>query len=434
MVHIVIFDGANSNTPLQKQLFTENEWSYIQDYFTEKDHLPHLSKDFKERILGLVKLITSGQFIKAYNRCLKYVTKVPTDDTWLFKVLAHVLNCYNERTEIFQSNFDSTTTTTECNYMAKLWYKVFELMFGTTQLHPKWGESVPDATTAIKLVNNNNKSHTIGCKIDGRILYKDNQSIDFCHMEASKTKCTESKVQKDKVKLAIETKCSLDSIISKSTQPTLKRSITLPNLVISGIEAQANSLALVDYGLYVSSVMFDLSLPDNITLFGEEMTTWCRKLKSLRSMCLKNSAICTALSSPPRKHNLAQETLDDQQGTDVKDWVRGTFTIPTNGPALFPKHFLTSPIAPSNTVKSKAAADFIVSILSDGTKVKRRVHLQDCTKKKRKSRRTVDDNPGHKRKPKHQSHNAANTNHHPESNAFTRKKSKGERRGQVTNN
>ncbi|KAK4514171.1 uncharacterized protein ATC70_001758 [Mucor velutinosus] len=214
-----------SSTSLQKQLFTENEWSYIQDCFKERDHLPHLSKDVKGRILGLVKLTTSGQFLEAYNRCLKHVTKVSTDDTWLFKVLAHVINCYNERAQIFQPSFDPTTT--ECNYMAKLWYEVFELMFGTTQLHPKWGESVPDATTAIELLNNNNKSHTIGCKIDGRILYKDNQSIDLCHIEASKTACTESKLQNDKVKLAIETKCSLDSIISKSTHPTFKKRKTI---------------------------------------------------------------------------------------------------------------------------------------------------------------------------------------------------------------
>ncbi|KAK4514170.1 uncharacterized protein ATC70_001757 [Mucor velutinosus] len=160
-----------------------------------------------------------------------------------------------------------------------------------------------------------------------------------------------------------------------------------------------------------------------MALFGEEMTIWCRKLKSLRSMCLKNSAICTAISCPPRKHNLAQETFE-KQGANVKDWVRGTFTIPTTGSALFPKHFLTSPIAPTSTAEPKETVDFVVSILSDGTKVKRRVNLRDSNKMKRKSNRTVDDNPGHKRKPKHQ----------PKSNVSTSKRSKGKHRGQAVNN
>lgn len=164
---------------------------------------------------------------------------------------------------------------------------MLELVFGGTHLYPKWGESVPAATTVIKLLNNNNKPHTVGSKVDGRVLSREDQSLDFCHIEASRTLCTESKLQHDKVKLAIETKCSLDSILLKSNYPTINNRPALPNMQISGIKARVYTLALVDSGLYASSVVFDLSLPENIVLFTEKMELWCRKLKSLRSAYIK---------------------------------------------------------------------------------------------------------------------------------------------------
>lgn len=225
---------------------------------------------------------------------------------------------------------------------------------------------------------------------------------------ASKGTSLDSKITLDKAKLAIETKCSLDDIILKSQS---NGTDALPNIQISGIEAVVNSLKLVDHGLCVYSSNYDISLPNG-------MAFWCRKLKMLRSQCIKNSTVCSAALKAD-KRNLGQSNQD--RGIALKNWIRGTFIIPTAGPATFPKNFLTSPMAGQNKISQQYTYE--ERILADGTVVKLRTKpMNDMKKKKHKSN-----------KHKHRSHDAVDTNHQSKSNVSTSKKGKSKHREQAHN-
>lgn len=149
--------------------------------------------------------------------------------------------------------------------------------------------------------DNNNKPHTIGSKVDGRVLSREDQSLDFCHMEASRTLCTESKLQHDKAKLAIETKCFLDSILLKCSYSAINKSPALPNIQIFGFKSRVHMLVL----MYASSGAYKIGHSINrwdtqcwaVYIFGT--THWqitpC-PFFSL-SVCLQNESIdgCPAL-------------------------------------------------------------------------------------------------------------------------------------------
>ncbi|CAO0800005.1 unnamed protein product [Mucor circinelloides] len=119
----------------------------------------------------------------------------------------------------------------------------------------------------------------------------------------------------------------------------------------------------------------------------------------LRSQCIKNGTVnSTALQAD--KRNLSQSNQD--RGSALKSWIRGTFIIPTAGPATFPKNFLTCPMAGQNEISQQYTYE--ERILADGTVVKLRAKsMNDMKKKKRKSKEAVDDNSDNKRKCKHQS-------------------------------
>lgn len=64
-------------------------------------------------------------------------------------------------------------------------------------------------------MNNNDKPHTIGCKVDGRLCIVDKahiDDIDICHFETARSTKNNKKIRDDKAKLAIETKCLIDNV------------------------------------------------------------------------------------------------------------------------------------------------------------------------------------------------------------------------------
>ncbi|KAL7313049.1 hypothetical protein PS15m_008745 [Mucor circinelloides] len=120
----------------------------------------------------------------------------------------------------------------------------------------------------------------------------------------------------------------------------------------------------------------------------------------VRSQCIKNGTVnLTALQAD--KRNLSQSNQD--RGSALKSWIRGTFIIPAAGSATFPKNFLTCPMAGQNEISQQYTYE--ERILADGTVVfkLRDKPMNDMKKKKRKSKQAVDDNSNNKRKCKHQS-------------------------------
>lgn len=140
------------------------------------------------------------------------------------------MNVYSERSEIV---FAKPNNITEYEYLAKVWVEVFELLFGSTIINVKWGESVCDLTTKGKLSNNCNTTKTIDLKLDARFLANinmDGEFIDISNMEAAKYQ-DRSKLYLDKAKLSVETKCLLDNLVLHC-DPSVIQNLKLMNVRI----------------------------------------------------------------------------------------------------------------------------------------------------------------------------------------------------------
>ncbi|KAI8639955.1 hypothetical protein BD408DRAFT_420610 [Parasitella parasitica] len=264
--------------------------------------------------------------------------------------------------------------------MSKVWFELFELTFGNSDLCLKWGESVSPTTTLIKLVNNGKKPNTIGCKVDGRILVKASETLDLCHIEASKAISPAQKTLQDKAKLAIETKCTLDDILSRTSISASPNCHIVPNMQLSGLLAYVHSLKLVDAGLYTYSHGYDLSLPTDVLQFSDIMVSWCRKLKLFKATCQRTATIHTSATGT--------EKSPASQHLQMRNWVRGTFIPPASGPPHFPKNFLSSPSpAMCTTSTLNIVDDYELDTLQDGTIVQRRKRQQvkESSSEKRKS-------------------------------------------------
>jgi hypothetical protein len=283
--------------------------------------------------------------------------------------------------------------------MAKIWTEVFELMFGKDHKYIKWGESVSSTSTNIKKANNDNKKHTIGCKVDGRILCKINslnEAFDICQIEAAKSTTDSAKVFTDRTKLAIESKCIVDDIVSKPSFITTNSSYGIQNVQIAGIQADTSTLKLIDNGLYVHIPDFDISLKPNVLQFASILSTWVRKLISFKNECyLTDVVISSASSSTPLQFNAALGRAENENAELERcnaSWVRGTFFFPgKDGQPVFPKNFLHERRSASSFTNDRY---FKSSTLSDGTMVlekkekNKREHKRNDKKDKAKRQKT----------------------------------------------
>lgn len=55
-----------------------------------------------------------------------------TTNAFAYKIPAHVINCYIERADIF-----TTSTSTEMDYLAKIWTEIFDLLFANQNVNVK---------------------------------------------------------------------------------------------------------------------------------------------------------------------------------------------------------------------------------------------------------------------------------------------------------
>lgn len=144
------------------------------------------------------------------------------------------INSYRERSYIFSN---PTSDVSELDFMIKLWGEILELLIANDKnLFVKWGETSTDTTTAIRRSNNNNRPHTIGCKVDGRIVCQVSKTVDTCHIESARASAGYKKVISDKFKLAAEAKCTIDDIVM-SGKLHKESSVKLQSLQIFGLQA-----------------------------------------------------------------------------------------------------------------------------------------------------------------------------------------------------
>ncbi|CAO3656474.1 unnamed protein product [Mucor fragilis] len=83
--------------------------------------------------------------------------------------------------------------------------EVLGLLVGdSSTLYVNWGETSTDTTTAVKRINNDNKPHTTGCKVDGRIVCRMSKVVGTCHVEAARASSISEKIYSGKFKPAAE--------------------------------------------------------------------------------------------------------------------------------------------------------------------------------------------------------------------------------------
>lgn len=141
--------------------------------------------------------------------------------------------------------------------MAKIWAKVFELLFGDVgSTFIKWGESVSGLTSDQKKANDQSKKNVIGLKVDARFITNvhaiKRKLVDISNMEAAKSLNSKGKIYNDKSKLAIKTKCILDNLVFNCEPQTIEN-LRLLNLQICGTKADVCSLRLVNSGMYTTT-------------------------------------------------------------------------------------------------------------------------------------------------------------------------------------
>lgn len=123
-------------------------------------------------------------------------------------------------------------------------------------------------------------ANAIGLKVDARFVTKssDSDSADISNLEASKDSNDSSKIVFNNLKLVIESKVIVDHIVNFLPAKHQMIDVSVPSIQISGLQAEICSLRLVDSGLYVHDIDFDISLPPSVTSFGDTLIDWTRKL------------------------------------------------------------------------------------------------------------------------------------------------------------
>jgi hypothetical protein len=280
--------------------------------------------------------------------------------------------------------------------MMKLWGEVLELLVGNDkELYIKWGETSTDTTTAVKCINNNNKPHTIGCKVDGRIVCQVSKVVDTCHVESARASADFGKVISDKFKLAVETKCTIDDIVM-SGKLTRERIISMQSLQIFGLQAITCSLNFLDRGFYVNCVDYDLSFSKNLSLFADNVIMWIRQLVLFKKTCRSVASLSNqAYYDQPASFG---EMFGHEESDDKNDkycnpsWVVGTFLPPTSKAILFPKQFLTNALSRNRSSKKKNLKCYLddgIEVISVYNKVsqKKRKHATENESSNKKMNR-----------------------------------------------
>ncbi|CEG78156.1 hypothetical protein RMATCC62417_12803 [Rhizopus microsporus] len=87
-----ILDLGNDNESSQKKLFTNDQWSYLNEYLGSKKtkHLPKFSSNTKEKIKEIINQIKCNEEGEAYYVALESVRGAHPNDKWIFRVLVHV--------------------------------------------------------------------------------------------------------------------------------------------------------------------------------------------------------------------------------------------------------------------------------------------------------------------------------------------------------
>lgn len=117
-----------------------------------------------------------------------------------------------------------------------------------------------------------------------------------------------------------------------------QKAVVLQNMQVFGIQTEVCALKLIDRGLNVNRVEFDLSLCSSLNLFADKLIMWIRQLQSLKKNCLNiaalsNQAYCTQPAS--FSEILGRGGTDNDKNKYCNpEWVTGTFLPPTNKPAL----------------------------------------------------------------------------------------------------
>lgn len=211
--------------------------------------------------------------------------------------------------------------------------------------------------------------------------------LDTCHIEAAKASVDNAKIYSDKFKLVAECKCTLDDIVTSGKLKGYKF-VEIPGMQLFGIQANVCYLKLVDRGLYVNTLGLDLSLPNNLETFSNNLIFWVRQLMQFKTNCHKFANLSNQAFYNQQRSLADVFQCDDEAESNIKlcnpDWVAGTFLPPTTNPPKLPASIITS--STIHTPNRSISLKYEKVTLDDGTEVISKFNKNNNDKKQKRNR------------------------------------------------
>ncbi|KAI8072784.1 hypothetical protein BC940DRAFT_291606 [Gongronella butleri] len=247
---IVVDLGANgildtTKDSAQKQLFSDEDWQWILQKFPRRFDPESVLELNDDKLQQIEKLTRSGALFEARTLAAKMELNHRGATSTLFDVYHEYLKMLEFRKYIFRNDIDIT----EADAAIKIWGPLLEsVMRDLPHLRLKWGDSIGDSD-AFKVDVRAVQDVVTKCH---KRKEKDTANVEIARLDASV-----SKIEKDRLKLFLESKCSLDRLVAT----TGADNAIICGLQLAGRKLTLFSLAMEGDGLYVAVMEMSATLP-----------------------------------------------------------------------------------------------------------------------------------------------------------------------------
>ncbi|EPB86061.1 hypothetical protein HMPREF1544_07137 [Mucor circinelloides 1006PhL] len=170
------------------------------------------------------------------------------------EVFRFILNQHLYKRSLF--SHANISNYSEEDFKLKFWAHILEEVFGYSNIHLNWGDTVPGSLSKTNVAS----------KMDLRISAASSSSFDYSMTEFAK-ECTSRKYYLDKLKLVLMSKLHLNSLMqSLQVEPT---SLHIPFMQIMGFECHLLHLVLVKPKQYALKQVATISYPITKELIDE---------------------------------------------------------------------------------------------------------------------------------------------------------------------
>ncbi|KAG1165142.1 hypothetical protein G6F46_012340 [Rhizopus delemar] len=231
----------------QKNLFTKSDWKLLKCKFSKRLDNNTFILDLNAAKLQEIEK-TAPSEARAIAR--KYEANHRGASSTLFDFYYEYLKTLEFKKYIFRKDIDITET----DMVVKVWGPLIEsIMRDKGDIRLKWGDTIGNSGTLTKS----------GFKMDLRVVrdviskINKRKEENTANAETAKLDASIGKIDNDRCKLLLESKCVLDRLINVTRDDT----IVVCALQLAGLQATLISLVLEADGLYVALNEASASLP-----------------------------------------------------------------------------------------------------------------------------------------------------------------------------